>query len=51
MSKVIFVVYRRSDMSREECHKHWGGEDHASIVRTLPRLTRAVQNHVVSAPG
>lgn len=51
MSKVIFVVHRRSDMSREECHKHWGGEDHASIVRTLPRLTRAVQNHVVSAPG
>jgi hypothetical protein len=35
MSKVIFVVHRRSDMSREERHKHWGGEDHASIVRTL----------------
>jgi hypothetical protein len=51
MSKVIFVVHRRSDMSREECHEHWGGEDHASIVRTLPGLTRAVQNHVVSAPG
>lgn len=51
MSKVIFVLHRRPDLTREQCLDHWSGERHTSIVRKLPGLTRWVQNRVTSAPG
>ena len=51
MSKVIFVLYRRADLSREQMAEHWSGTPHTSIVNKLPGLTRWVQNHVTSAPG
>jgi uncharacterized protein (TIGR02118 family) len=51
MSKVIFVLHRRADLTREQMAEHWSGQQHTSIVNKLPGLTRWVQNHVTSAPG
>jgi uncharacterized protein (TIGR02118 family) len=51
MSKVIFVLQRRSDLTRDQCLEYWSGERHTSIVKRIPGLTKWVQNHVRSAPG
>jgi uncharacterized protein (TIGR02118 family) len=51
MPKVIFILQRKPGTTREACLKYWEGEQHTSIVRTIPGLTRWVQNHVISAPG
>jgi uncharacterized protein (TIGR02118 family) len=51
MAKMIFVLHRRSDMTREQCLEYWSGEHHTSIVKEVPGLTKWVQNHVTSAPG
>jgi uncharacterized protein (TIGR02118 family) len=51
MSKVIFVLHRRPDLSLEHCLHQWSGEQHTAIVTALPGLRRWVQNHVLSAPG
>lgn len=51
MAKVIFVVQRRADMTREQCLRAWAGEQHTSIVEKLPGLRAWRQNHVSSAPG
>jgi uncharacterized protein (TIGR02118 family) len=51
MSKVIFVLHRRSDMTRVQCLEQWSGQRHTSIVGKVPGLTKWLQNHVVSAPG
>jgi len=51
MSKVIFVLHRRSGLSRAECLEEWAGERHTSVIEKLPGLTKWIQNHVTSAPG
>jgi steroid delta-isomerase-like uncharacterized protein/uncharacterized protein (TIGR02118 family) len=51
MAKMIFVLQRRPDVTREEMAEQWRGEQHVSIVRTVPGLNRWVQNHIRSAPG
>jgi len=51
MAKVIFVVQRRADLTREQCLRAWSGEQHLSIVEKLPGLRKWTQNHVTSAPG
>jgi uncharacterized protein (TIGR02118 family) len=51
MSKVIFVLHRRVDLTREQMAEQWSGQQHISIVNKVPGLTRWVQNHVTSAPG
>ncbi len=30
MSKVIFVLYRRADLTREQMAEHWSGQQHTS---------------------
>jgi uncharacterized protein (TIGR02118 family) len=42
--KLIFVLFRRSDLSHEQAIAEWGGEQHVSIVRTVPGLSKWVQN-------
>jgi len=51
MAKVIFILQRRADLTREQCLAYWSGEHHTSLVKQVPGLTRWVQNHVQSAPG
>jgi steroid delta-isomerase-like uncharacterized protein/uncharacterized protein (TIGR02118 family) len=50
-AKVIFVLQRRKDLTREQCLAQWGGEQHLAIVSKLPGLTMWVQNHVNSGPA
>jgi uncharacterized protein (TIGR02118 family) len=51
MSKVIFILQRKPGTTRDACLKYWEGKQHTSIVRTIPGVTRWVQNHVISASG
>lgn len=48
MAKVIFILHRRADQTREQCLEHWRGDRHTSIVKNVPGLSRWVQNHVNS---
>jgi uncharacterized protein (TIGR02118 family) len=51
MAKVIFVVYGRADMTREQCLEAWAGEQHTSTVQRIPGLEAWRQNHVAAAPA
>jgi uncharacterized protein (TIGR02118 family) len=48
MSKIIFVLHRQPDLSREECLREWGGDQHVKIVSELSGLRRWTQNHVLA---
>ena len=47
-AKLIFVIFRRSDLSRDEFFEQWNGEQHGAIFRKVPGLRKWTQNHVVS---
>ena len=49
-AKVVFVLFRRADLSHEQCLAAWQGEQHVSIVKKVPGLRRWVQNHVATLP-
>jgi len=49
--KVVFVLFRRADLTHEQSLAEWNGERHTSIVRKIPGLKKWVQNHVISAPS
>jgi len=51
MSKVIFVIQRRPDLTREQCLAEWSGDRHVSVVKGLPGLTKWRQNHVTPDSG
>ena len=51
MARIVFILQRRRDQTREQCLQRWSGATHIAIVRKLPGLIKWVQNHVVSAPG
>lgn len=50
-AKLMFVIFRRSDLSREECLKEWSGVRHSGVVGQTPGLRKWTQNHVVSEEG
>ena len=50
MAKIIFILQRKSGLTREECVQAWSGVQHTSVVKQLPGLIRWVQNCVVNAP-
>ena len=43
MIKVLAVIRRRPDMSREECHRYWL-DVHAEIAKQMPGVRRYVIN-------
>jgi hypothetical protein len=49
--KVVFVLFRRADLSHEECLAEWSGERHTSIVGKTPGLKRWIQNRVGTLPS
>lgn len=49
-AKVVFVLFRRADLSHEQCLAAWKGEQHVSIVKKVPGLRRWVQDHVALLP-
>jgi uncharacterized protein (TIGR02118 family) len=51
MGKVIFILHRRADKSREQMAEQWSGAQHTALVNKVPGLSRWVQNHVTSTPG
>jgi uncharacterized protein (TIGR02118 family) len=51
MRKVMFVIQRRPDMTREQCLAEWSGERHVSVLKELPGLTRWRQNRVTPDSG
>ena len=50
-AKVVFVLFKRPDLTDEECLVDWIGDRHTAIVKRIPGLRRWVQNHVNPAPG
>ena len=46
----VFLAARKSNLTTEECLKHWRGE-HAAIGARLPRVRAYVQNHGVLDGG
>ena len=48
--KLIFVLFRRHDLSHEQAVAEWTGQQHVSIVRTVPGLCKWVQNAPIYAP-
>jgi uncharacterized protein (TIGR02118 family) len=49
MAKMIFILQRRADQTREQCYEQWAGHQHTSIVKAVPGLRRWVQNRVTTA--
>lgn len=49
--KVLFVLFRRADVSHERALAEWSGPQHTAIVREVPGLRKWVQNHVVQVPN
>ena len=43
MIKLVAVIRRRPDMTREECHRYWR-EVHAGIAKEMPGVRRYVIN-------
>lgn len=46
MTKVIVLLQKRADLSREDFARHWR-EVHGPIAQRLPGLRRYVQNHLI----
>ena len=46
--KVMFVLFRRDDLTQEQSLAEWNGERHTSLVRKIPGLKKWVQNHGVA---
>ena len=36
MPKVIFILQRKPGTTREACLKYWEGEQHTTVVKTIP---------------
>ena len=49
--KVLFVLFRRADVSHEQALAEWSGPRHTAVVREVPGLRKWVQNHVAELPN
>jgi steroid delta-isomerase-like uncharacterized protein/uncharacterized protein (TIGR02118 family) len=43
-AKLMFMVYRRADISHEVCLASWGDRQHANFVEQVPHMTRHVHD-------
>ena len=50
MTKVIFVIHKRSDMGRDEFRRYWR-DVHGPIAARMPGLRKYVQNYAVPDPA
>jgi len=48
-AKIIFVIFRRPDLTHEQTMAEWNGARHISVVKNLRGLTNWVQNHRTGA--
>jgi uncharacterized protein (TIGR02118 family) len=49
MTKLIFVLYKRQDMSADEFRSYWK-DTHAPMSAKLPNVKGYIQNHALSDP-
>jgi uncharacterized protein (TIGR02118 family) len=49
--KVVFVLFRRPDLTHEQSLAEWKGQAHVALVRKIPGLQKWTQNHPSSVPG
>ncbi len=50
MIKLLFLVHRKADLSRQECLAQWTGEKHLALLEPMKKLgfKKYVQNRVTS---
>ena len=48
-AKVVFILFRRPDLTHDQSMAEWSGNQHTSIVRKIPGLKRWIQNHPMGA--
>jgi len=46
-AKLVFVVFKRADVTREQSFAEWDGAKHVALVRRIPGLRKWVQNRVM----
>jgi len=51
MIKVISVVYKKPDISKENFYRYWKEIHGPLVARALPRMKKYVQNHLIQVPG
>jgi uncharacterized protein (TIGR02118 family) len=49
--KIVFILFRRQDLSHEQSVAEWIGAKHVALVRKVPGLQKWVQNHPTAAGG
>jgi len=49
--KVIFVLFRKDDLTHEQAVAEWSGARHVSMVKTIPGLKKWLQNYPVTVPN
>jgi uncharacterized protein (TIGR02118 family) len=49
--KLLFVLFRRPDLTHDQALAEWSGAKHTAIVRAVPGLKKWVQNHVIDVPN
>jgi uncharacterized protein (TIGR02118 family) len=49
MIKVVYVMFKKAGMSREEFRGYWK-DTHAPIVKEMPGLKEYIQNHALVDP-
>jgi uncharacterized protein (TIGR02118 family) len=48
-AKVVFILFRRTDLTHDQSMAEWSGHQHTSVVRKIPGLKRWIQNHPMGA--
>ena len=49
--KVLFVWFRRNDLTHDQALAEWSGKRHTSAVRKVPGLKKWIQNHARELPN
>ena len=49
--KLMFVLFRRADLTHEQSLTEWTGAPHRLIAQSVPGLKKWVQNRVISLPN
>jgi uncharacterized protein (TIGR02118 family) len=51
MIKVISVVHKKPDISKEDFYRYWKDVHGPLVAQALPRMKKYVQNHLIQVPG
>lgn len=49
--KLLFILFRRADLTHEQAVAEWSGPGHLSIVKTIPGLRKWVLNRPITVPS